>query len=523
VTNRPPAAEPPQRRAAAPAPPPPPAAPEPPRRLAPEAPRRAAKSAPKVAAEAARPVTFAPGPDDIKISFDRVAAQFPTAAFAFPLDQVGTRLAERGVLTVPRALVLSQLGEGAVEVEWDMVRDQFPDEVFAVPAAQIADRLERGRLTLPLDEIIQQLSPDSFATAAPAADTRALEAFPLPFQPPPAAAAPPAPAIAAPTIPGPPMAASAPAPPKVAATPAPAAPKVATPKVTSPTPPAPASKAAPAARPAPAAAAARMDTAPAAAATPAAAELLATAEKMTDVLRRFTGLKVSVDVVDGVRLFTAVGARVARDEVLGASTRVLAAIRGAALQRPVEQVTLVGSGGALVITPSGDMALATAIASTRRLALLEILTRRAAAFRTGRPPAATAATGDADRLADLSHLAPPEIAQLGELLTEFQPLTPSVFRDGAAGLTFYLLLPPDLLPAPIAGLAGDVCQVLARSAHGLGTLRSFTFRLGGQRLVVRPVESSRRSVVVVTAAPVANRPGLLHRRLEHAAVLLGAA
>lgn len=472
-------------------------------------------------AEAPRPVTFAPGPDDMKISFDRVAAQFPAAAFAFPLDQVGARLAERGVLLVPRAFVLSQLGEGAVEVQWDMVRDQFPDDALAVPAAQIGERLERGRLTLPLDEILQQLSPDAFAPAAPAADTRALEAFPLPFQPPPAAAAPAAPTIAAPTIPGPTVAAPPPAPPKVAAAPAAAAPRVAAPKVTTPaaTPKAAPSAPAPAARPA----AARTDAAPAAAATPAAAELLATAEKMTDVLRRFTGLKVNVDVVDSARLFTAVGARVPRDEVLGTSTRLLSIIRGAALQRPVEQVTLVGSGGALVVTPCGDMALATAIASTRRLALLEILTRRAAALRTGRAPATTASAADADRLADLSHLAPPEIGQLAELLTEFQPLTPSVFRDGAAGLTFYLLLPPDLLPAPIAGLAGDVCQVLARGAHGLGTLRSFTFRLGGQRLVVRPVESSRRSVVVVTAAPVANRPGLLHRRLEHAAVLLGAA
>jgi hypothetical protein len=168
------------------------------------------------------------------------------------------------------------------------------------------------------------------------------------------------------------------------------------------------------------------------------------------------------------------------------------------------------------------MALAAAIASTRRLALLEILTRRAAALRPGRttsPPAPS----DTDRLADLSHLAPPEMGQLAELLTDFQPLTPSVFRDGAAGLTFYLLLPPDVPSAAIACLAGDVCQAVAARAHGLGTLKSIAFRLGGQRLVVRPVESSRRSVVLVTAAPVANRPGLLHRRLEHAAVLLGAA
>ncbi len=122
----------------------------------------------------------------IRIPFERVMGQLPPGAFRLPLHQVGAQLAEREMLVVPQALIVPQLGEGVVQVEWDVVAGQFPPEVFAVPLSEVAARIVNGRLLLPLDEIVRQLSRDVFAAsmARGPVEMPGLEEFPAPFRPP---------------------------------------------------------------------------------------------------------------------------------------------------------------------------------------------------------------------------------------------------------------------------------------------------------------------------------------------------
>jgi len=126
------------------------------------------------------------GGSAIRIPFERVMGQLPPGAFRLPLHQVGAQLAEREVLVVPQALIVPQLGEGVVQVEWDVVAGQFPPEVFAVPLSEVATRIVNGRLLLPLDEIVRQLSRDVFAAsmARGPVEMPGLEEFPAPFRPP---------------------------------------------------------------------------------------------------------------------------------------------------------------------------------------------------------------------------------------------------------------------------------------------------------------------------------------------------
>ncbi|MGH7279403.1 MAG: hypothetical protein ACREJG_12055, partial [Candidatus Rokuibacteriota bacterium] len=87
------------------------------------------------------------------------------------------------------------------------------------------------------------------------------------------------------------------------------------------------------------------------------------------------------------------------------------------------------------------------------------------------------------------------------------------------------LLPGTLPATPVARLAAAMCAVLGGEdrARGLGAVESVVVRLPGQRIVVRPVETARRAVIVVTAAAIADRPALLHDHVERAAARLGAA
>jgi hypothetical protein len=138
----------------------------------------------------AEPVTTGTPPTEsagaIRIPFERVMGQLPPGAFRLPLHQVGAQLAEREMLLVPPSLIVPQLGEGVVQVEWDVVAGQFPPEVFAVPLSEVATRIVNGRLLLPLDEIVRQLSRDVFAEsmARGPVDMPGLKEFPAPFRPP---------------------------------------------------------------------------------------------------------------------------------------------------------------------------------------------------------------------------------------------------------------------------------------------------------------------------------------------------
>lgn len=147
--------------------------------------------------EPVAPPTVGDDADVVRISFDRLASQLPGDSFLLPLDRVGANLAEPGRLRIPRALLLPQLGEGEVRVPWDVVAGQLPRQLLAVSEEELARQFVDG-LLLPLDEVIRQFPPETFATAGPGPDVRQLESFPAPFQPLVPEAQPPAETTAAP-------------------------------------------------------------------------------------------------------------------------------------------------------------------------------------------------------------------------------------------------------------------------------------------------------------------------------------
>src|SRR5262245_59553198 len=57
----------------------------------------------------------------MRISFDRIASQFPAGVFNVPLADVSASLADPGHLLIPSRLVLAQLAEGLVQAGWDVV------------------------------------------------------------------------------------------------------------------------------------------------------------------------------------------------------------------------------------------------------------------------------------------------------------------------------------------------------------------------------------------------------------------
>jgi hypothetical protein len=160
--------------------PPPPAPPAPP---APPPPSAAPPSPPPT-------VATTPGEAMIRIPFARVADQFAAEVFTVPIEQVGAQLREIDVLLVPERLVHPQLLEGHVRVGWPQVAPQFPRRIMALSDDEVVQRLFGGALTLPLDDVVRQISPSVFALAAPRVDAQGIEDFPLPFQPDPTAAAP---------------------------------------------------------------------------------------------------------------------------------------------------------------------------------------------------------------------------------------------------------------------------------------------------------------------------------------------
>jgi hypothetical protein len=101
-------------------------------------------------------------------------------------------------------------------------------------------------------------------------------------------------------------------------------------------------------------------------------------------------------------------------------------------------------------------------------------------------------------------------------------VTPTVLRDSSGGTEVCVFLAPGGDSRAVAGFSVDVCRALVEGDEpALGRLQSVTFRLGARRLVVRPVKGTPgRFSVLVAAGEAVDRPGLAHRQLERAAVLL---
>ncbi|HEV8437031.1 MAG TPA: hypothetical protein VGT40_02960 [Methylomirabilota bacterium] len=521
----------------------------------------------------------------IRISFERITGQLPSAAFHGPLDRVGAALAEPGYLLVPRRLALVQLAEGLVRAGWEVVADQFPRSLLAVTDDEIRRHLPDGQLVLPLDEVVAQMPPELFLAAGPLADVPDIESFPLPFQRLPAAAgedvaiAEPLPGVAQPDVrvetteepaliddrldastpessllelvdmeaglvtadafeaerwptdATPPMEMTW-EPPRafadiVAGASQPRLPQDEGAPPAADAPPAPESPV-PAVAPRP-----EVETI-----TPAAvqasprgpsAEEIASARRVAARLAPLVPLDVDAQVVDEVLLFTVSSPGLDREQCGDVSRLMLPLLGSSRAPWPVEQLTLRGGAPTVVMTPLGALAdggpvLVSALSPGGSLALLEIVCRRAAA---GHAKSAGRRNGGANGAGrdepDVIDVEPPRrLHQVASTLGAVGPVTVSALRDAETEEPFYLFLPAGSDVRSIGGFAAEVARALRKAAETGVVFHSAVLRSGRRRMVIRlPDPGAARSSVIVAAGET-DRPGLAYRQVESAALTLAA-
>jgi hypothetical protein len=443
----------------------------------------------------------------VRIPFDRVVGQLPPGAFRVPLGQVGARLQEAEMLVVPLDVVVPQLGEGVVQVPWEVVAEQFPASVFAVAPAEVKERIVNGRLLLPLDEIIRQLPPDVFAASIGRGpvEVPGIEGFPAPFKPL-EWQAPPAPAVAEP-VSAPPSA--PPVLPEVERAPEPV-PVVSVPVVPAPVMPVPVA-------PVPV--------------TPVQVEQpkrQGNAEKLAALMAPWETAVFDEVRVGEFAIISVSAAGLAGSAVVAAAGRLSPVIARRA-PRPVEQATLRGIGGTLLLTPVGSgwntgTALAVGLRSGGPLARLEILARRAAAAHVPASPAGSRQTVPIAEKFDAAP-PPPAAAAVAEDLQAFGPLTAHSYREPASGVLIHCFVPPGASAAELAPFAWELAQAMAQGSQAgpLGSFHSAVLRSGRGRLEIRRLSSAAGPAPVLVVEGVdTGRPGLARLQVERAAARLGA-
>jgi hypothetical protein len=198
--------------------------------------------------------------------------------------------------------------------------------------------------------------------------------------------------------------------------------------------------------------------------------------------------------------------------------------------RPVEQATLRGAGGILVLTPVGSgwktgTALAVGLRTGGALARLEILARRAAAAHD--PAAQMVRPHDVMPAARFETAPPPAAAAAAaQDLEAFGPLQAQSYRDPASGVLIHCFVPPGASAAELAPFAWELAQAMAQGpqAGPLGSFDSAVLRFGTERVEIRRLSSAAgpAPVLVVEGADT-GRPGLARLQVERAAARLGTA
>jgi hypothetical protein len=206
--------------------------------------------------------------------------------------------------------------------------------------------------------------------------------------------------------------------------------------------------------------------------------------------------------------------------------------------RPVDQATLRGVGGTLVLTPVGSgwntgAALAVGVRPGGPLARLEMLARRAAAAHEPPSPAESRQTVPQTVPQAVPMTArfaaappPPAAAAAAEDLEAFGPLTAQSYREPASGALIHCFVPPGASAAELAPFAWELAQAMAQGpqAGPLGSFHSAVLRSGRERLEIRGLPSAAGPPpVLVVAGADTGRPGLARLQVERAAVRLSAA
>ncbi len=197
------------------------------------------------------------------------------------------------------------------------------------------------------------------------------------------------------------------------------------------------------------------------------------------------------------------------------------------VSHPIEQVTLRGAGGMLVLTPVGSgwsagATLAVGMRTGGALARLEMLARRAAASSRDREPARGVAP-----FARLDEApTPPAIAAAAEDLTSFGPLDAQSYREAAGGAVVHCLVAPGVPAAELAPFAWELAQVMVQSApvEALGAFHSAVLRSGKTRVEIRKLPApAGLSQILVVAGSDTGRPGLARLQVERTAARLSEA
>jgi len=205
----------------------------------------------------------------------------------------------------------------------------------------------------------------------------------------------------------------------------------------------------------------------------------------------------------------------------------LCPIMARGVSQPIEQVTLRGGGGILVLTPlgsssSGGAMLAVGMRTGGALARLEMLARRAAASSVDREPLRGAVVfARFDRTPT-----PPAIVAAAEDLTSFGPLDVQSYREAASGAVVHCLIAPGLSAPELAPFAWELAQVMTQSApaEALGGFHSAVLHSGKTRVEIRKLPTpAGLSQILVVAGGDTGRPGLARLQVERTAARLSEA
>lgn len=250
----------------------------------------------------------------------------------------------------------------------------------------------------------------------------------------------------------------------------------------------------------------------------------AEARRIVALLAPIASFDVSVQAVEGVTVFAMASPTVAHETAVAVAGLALPLLMDRRPPWPVDQITLRGPETALVLTPlrdRGDRGPVLAAAAPRggALALLEILCRRAAGDRAGRPAAPhDVVPAGSPRLAPAA--VPSRAAALTRGLTAFGDVTASVLRDAESEAVLYFFLPAgDDVPA-VGAFAQDLHAVMRKAAGSGAVFRTAILRSGDTLLVIQPEEIGHGRSIVIVAGGSVTRPGLAYRQVERAAATL---
>lgn len=465
---------------------------------------------------------------DIRIPFERIADQLPAEAFLLPLDRLSSNLREPNRLLIPQQLILPQLPDGVVRVPWGVVAAQFPKHALAIPDEEMAQRISNGGLLLPLDEVVRQLSPEAFCLPLQSVDVQGIEHFPAPFQP---------------SVSHPAATVDIPAegldltqaivPPVESLSPRQVQESEARPPVEVP-------RSGEVEWSIPAATEYQDATDPEAtrlevltAEPDHLSRQFVETQRISGLLAPLGSPKVDVQVVSGVTLFLVSSPRLTKEALVAAATPLVPLLVDGCGLPPVDQATLRGSGGAVVLTSlmlagAGGSALVAGVRQRGSLALIEVLSRRVAEeYRASHPnrAAASRALASQERYAPEFEgvPVPSQVKRLAGSLQAFGPVIPSAIRDATDGTLLYLFLAPETTAQPLGRFARDLCRAMRVNGQpgGFAPFQSVVLRIGGQRVVVRLVaEGPSRASVLVTAGSGMGQPGLAHLQVERVAACL---